>query len=264
MQRLAKKHIEQHANPRKNREADIEADELPVCCNTLSSDAAEMLGETFCALVRKAEPDLANEAVVREVCHLMEVWGTDSESVAAKDSAKRETVQDLTPKQSERRRPGILGASAEGRESRPGRLQAATPVADDACQGQYFTSTATANAYGSVYPPASGVGMSGKRVVGTESQVLCTAPNCSTATAHRCQKSINKYSDGDPAGYYDVPPRSQPVHAPKQTEEPYVLDVVVGVSRLHKVSLPTLLMKPIYWSPVNDVAVVMRATWFYR
>lgn len=41
-------------------------------------------------------------------------------------------------------------------------------------------------------------------------------------------------------------------------------DVVVGVSRLHMVSLPTLCMQPIYWSPVNDNAVVMRGTWFYR
>ncbi|TQN73517.1 putative phospholipase [Colletotrichum shisoi] len=42
------------------------------------------------------------------------------------------------------------------------------------------------------------------------------------------------------------------------------IDVVVGVSRLHMVSIPALQMKPIYWSPVNDIAVVLRATWFYR
>ncbi|KAK2612861.1 hypothetical protein QQS21_001141 [Conoideocrella luteorostrata] len=43
-----------------------------------------------------------------------------------------------------------------------------------------------------------------------------------------------------------------------------IQEVVVGISRLHKVALPTLHMKPIYWSPVNDVVMVMRATWFYR
>ena len=42
------------------------------------------------------------------------------------------------------------------------------------------------------------------------------------------------------------------------------VEVAVGVSRLHMVSLPMLQMKPIYWSPVNDMAVVTRATWFYR
>ena len=42
------------------------------------------------------------------------------------------------------------------------------------------------------------------------------------------------------------------------------IDVAVGLSRLHMVSLPVLQMKPIYWSPINDLAVVTRATWFYR
>ncbi|KAJ8107242.1 hypothetical protein ONZ43_g6796 [Nemania bipapillata] len=42
------------------------------------------------------------------------------------------------------------------------------------------------------------------------------------------------------------------------------IDVLVGVSRLHEVTLPALQMKPIYWSPVNDIATVLRATWFYR
>lgn len=41
-------------------------------------------------------------------------------------------------------------------------------------------------------------------------------------------------------------------------------DVVVGLARLHKVSLHTLQMKPIYWSPVNDIAIVTRGTWFYK
>jgi hypothetical protein len=41
-------------------------------------------------------------------------------------------------------------------------------------------------------------------------------------------------------------------------------DIPVGVSRLHKVSLPILQMKPIYWSPVNDISIVMRSTWFYK
>ncbi|KAI9679488.1 MAG: hypothetical protein M1817_005510 [Caeruleum heppii] len=42
------------------------------------------------------------------------------------------------------------------------------------------------------------------------------------------------------------------------------LSVLVGVSRLHRVELPTLLMKPIYWSPLHDISAVARGTWFYR
>lgn len=40
--------------------------------------------------------------------------------------------------------------------------------------------------------------------------------------------------------------------------------VAVGVSRLHHVAMPDLQMEPIYWRPVNDIAPVMRATWFYK
>lgn len=38
----------------------------------------------------------------------------------------------------------------------------------------------------------------------------------------------------------------------------------VGVSRLHLVEMPDLIMKPIYWSPINDTSDVIRATWFYK
>lgn len=42
------------------------------------------------------------------------------------------------------------------------------------------------------------------------------------------------------------------------------VDVPVGVSRLHLVQLPTLQMKPIYWSPIHDICAVTRGTWFYK
>ncbi|KAI9886154.1 MAG: hypothetical protein M1823_002057 [Watsoniomyces obsoletus] len=42
------------------------------------------------------------------------------------------------------------------------------------------------------------------------------------------------------------------------------IHIPVGISRLHYVELPDLDMKPIYWSPVNDIATVVRGTWFYR
>ncbi|KAL9109519.1 MAG: hypothetical protein Q9227_005854 [Pyrenula ochraceoflavens] len=40
--------------------------------------------------------------------------------------------------------------------------------------------------------------------------------------------------------------------------------VPVGISRLHLVEIPDLVMKPIYWSPINDISSVNRATWFYK
>lgn len=49
----------------------------------------------------------------------------------------------------------------------------------------------------------------------------------------------------------------------RQTSEDENAFIPVGVSRLHLVEMPDLLMKPIYWSPVNDVSAVLRGTWFY-
>lgn len=50
----------------------------------------------------------------------------------------------------------------------------------------------------------------------------------------------------------------------EKKEIPSTSEVPVGISRLHLVRLPSLLMKPIYWLPVNDMASVTRGTWFYR
>ncbi|KAI5840786.1 DDHD domain-containing protein [Morchella snyderi] len=51
---------------------------------------------------------------------------------------------------------------------------------------------------------------------------------------------------------------SPPPTPPIQTEIP------VGLQRLHQVLLPSFIMTPIYWSPLQDVASVMRGTWFYK
>ncbi|KAL9059027.1 MAG: hypothetical protein Q9162_001415 [Coniocarpon cinnabarinum] len=40
--------------------------------------------------------------------------------------------------------------------------------------------------------------------------------------------------------------------------------VPVGVSRLHEVVLPNFQLQPIYWSPANDIAKIIRGTWFYK
>ena len=60
--------------------------------------------------------------------------------------------------------------------------------------------------------------------------------------------------------------RKSKLKAPKQSQdsEQDKVYVPVGVSRLHLVELPDLLMQPIYWSPINDTSNVIRATWFYR
>lgn len=53
-------------------------------------------------------------------------------------------------------------------------------------------------------------------------------------------------------------PHSKPNETKKRAFVP------VGVSKLHLVEMPDLVMKPIYWSPINDQASVIRATWFFE
>lgn len=48
----------------------------------------------------------------------------------------------------------------------------------------------------------------------------------------------------------------------KRTKD--IKDITVGISRLHLVKLPALRMEPVYWSPVHDIAIVTRGTWFYK
>lgn len=52
--------------------------------------------------------------------------------------------------------------------------------------------------------------------------------------------------------------------ARKPPEEPAQKEIPVGIQRLHKVLLPSLVMAPIYWSPLHDVSSVVRGTWFYK
>ena len=48
------------------------------------------------------------------------------------------------------------------------------------------------------------------------------------------------------------------------TPSPKTISVTVGVSRLHVVEIPSLVMKPIYWSQINDHHKVVRATWLFK
>jgi DDHD domain len=75
----------------------------------------------------------------------------------------------------------------------------------------------------------------------------------------------------DAANRSPSPPQHSRLHKvfhPHKEEDEQVVEedkvfVPVGISRLHLVELPELLMKPIYWSPVNDISAVLRGTWFY-
>ncbi|KAF2637942.1 hypothetical protein P280DRAFT_86229 [Massarina eburnea CBS 473.64] len=57
-----------------------------------------------------------------------------------------------------------------------------------------------------------------------------------------------------------------PARGPPKPKTGPTAKVPVGVSRLHHVVMDTesIRMEPIYWRPVNDIAQVLRGTWFYK
>ncbi|OCK83271.1 DDHD domain-containing protein [Lepidopterella palustris CBS 459.81] len=65
----------------------------------------------------------------------------------------------------------------------------------------------------------------------------------------------------------DMPPKKNKESTRRRNPKPGPsAKVPVGVSRLHNVvmSAESIWMEPIYWSPVNDIADVIRGTWFYK
>ncbi|KAK3670187.1 hypothetical protein LTR78_009943 [Recurvomyces mirabilis] len=55
-----------------------------------------------------------------------------------------------------------------------------------------------------------------------------------------------------------------PAPEQRRKEDRPEMSVPVGVSRLHKVEMPELVMEPIYWTPIHDSAQMVRGTWFYQ
>lgn len=79
--------------------------------------------------------------------------------------------------------------------------------------------------------------------------------------------SVEYAASSDDEGNHSNKDRSRsrsPRRHRRKEKEPEKVFVPVGVSRLHLVEMPDLIMKPIYWSPINDTSDVIRATWFYK
>lgn len=92
----------------------------------------------------------------------------------------------------------------------------------------------------------------------------------SRPTTHAPQKDVR--SSRPKVKAYDTYLWEDPSHLAEHSPAPQARSqesgptakVAVGISRLHQVEMPELRMTPIYWTPVNDTAQVIRGTWFYK
>ncbi|KAK3304478.1 DDHD domain-containing protein [Chaetomium strumarium] len=208
---------------------------VPVCCAELAIDASAELRREFCAVTRRRQQSLDHdrvlEGVMAQLARLrMDVEGTRPASAAGLLSGTGPAVQVVGSAGSR-----LSMASAEGElaSSLPvgGCIPARPPVLDD--------------------------GISGKPFVRVEPTPRSNRSSGVATPDDRAARTVPKgRARGDSRA--SVPVRPSTGRLEDSVEVP------VGISRLHMVSLPVLQMKPIYWSPVNDIATVLRATWFYR
>ncbi|KAI1112981.1 DDHD domain-containing protein [Nemania sp. NC0429] len=271
--RLAVKHADKHAREVSRRDSVplFDGTELPVgdvaplCCPDLLVDVGLALRGSFCAVARRRQPMLDPQAIAQAVMAEMQTMRYESSNGPSPQSRNSSTATSMSlgALVSERvmsRRDSL----AQTRDShQPSTLELSRGARVQSQNVGRLSTEQNAIATVPAKPPLSDAGISGKPFirVGTPGTAIFSQPSSlsnavpasSTPVQHEERRaSLPSCETAQPSPQQD-----------KQTETNSV-DVPVGVSRLHEVALPALQMKPIYWSPVNDMATVLRATWFYR
>lgn len=266
---LLSKHQKKHAQDRSPALVEAPSNSLanaatPVCCQTLLIDASNALRENFCQVTRRKQKDLGQENVIQRVMAAME---KDRPKPIVVPPRVAPSMSSSSPRTEAFVAPG-LSTSTRGRapslskppESRAGSTDprptrhpmSSTPVTD-----KFLLKPAPVP----VRPPVIDDGISGKPLLNVEESKAEASLQTDLATTEAPLPAISKHERvkedrGDCPSTEDGKENS--VTGPRAVEVP------VGISRLHLTSLPALQMKPLYWSPVNDMAIVTRATWFYR
>ncbi|KAK7920179.1 hypothetical protein PG985_008201 [Apiospora marii] len=290
---LAIKHKEKHAREGPGHEltlpdidpmSDTET-ELPLCCPELLSDVGIQLRTSFCSVARKRQLALDRDRLAREVMVYMKTLRTDatasvtrrhasmshskSESLAKAaflaNSKENTSLADLpndigrrtfgrksesasqSRRESRARSPSSLtarGSPIEAHASSPISVRAS--VADDGISGMPFVRVGTPETIH--YSPNNS---------------LPRGPSSLIESRMMAEEKPSRERPMSPEQSAAEMPSTMPERGRKPRAKAAVA-VPVGVSRLHEVTLPALQMKPIYWSPINDIAAVQRATWFYK
>ncbi|KAL6810232.1 DDHD domain-containing protein [Trichoderma camerunense] len=257
IQELASKHIHIHSDNQTRGSTTQAAEALPetlltACCPQLAIDTLAELDTAFCALVRKTNPLFDVDEVVKDVISVM-----NQPHELRSISTSRRHVPIRHPLLTRERHGGIPSdhiSPSDGATSSHGTPE--TRIRRERRTTGYVT--------------ASDDGISGRpfvRVLSSEhTQQMTTAKQQrSDEPAIETPQIDDQIDDKNLEANDEIPPeQSNGIENAVPNPEDEDKDVVVGLARLHKVSLQTLQMKPIYWSPVNDIAIVTRGTWFYK
>ncbi|KAL0940820.1 DDHD domain-containing protein [Colletotrichum truncatum] len=286
---LAAKHSQKHGGMLQLSSAEGYASSnlntpIAVCCPDLFIDVSTELQNTFCALVRKHQPLLGQDNVVQEVMMEMRRRGSaDATSEEVRPRSGENTSMRPRADSARSWQMGIVGSFSPRREaatefSQPHKesvlsvVEAKMRERSDSQPSEQTSRPSTPGTGISLRPPTVDDGISGKPFLRagirqrpqdgyTTSFPPIDVPSINNAEEHGARRPIKEQET------VGIRTRANTMQAATASDASYrreAIDVVVGVSRLHMVSIPALQMKPIYWSPVNDIAVVLRATWFYR
>ncbi|UKZ79298.1 hypothetical protein TrVFT333_007048 [Trichoderma virens FT-333] len=248
IQELASKHIRIHSDIQIQRSTTQAPEALPetlltACCPQLAIDALAELDTAFCALVRKTNPLFDVDEVVKDVISVM---SQPHELRSIPNKGRHVPIRH--PLLTRERYGGIpsdhnsssdgatsqLYGTPEARRRRERRTAGYVTTSDDGISGRPFV-----------------------RVLSSEHVQPIT-----TAKQQRSDEPViepPQINDKIVEANDELPTeQSTGIEDAVPNLEDEDKDVVVGLARLHKVSLQTLQMKPIYWSPVNDVAIVTR------
>ncbi|KXJ89653.1 DDHD domain-domain-containing protein [Microdochium bolleyi] len=277
---LALKHVELHATERPPQDfmdagfdTAVDQDEGEGrCCAELVVDVGIALRTSFCALARRRQPGLDRDQVALKVMDEIKKLG---ESFLDPDRRRDSSVASVrlvgainvksgamegqsSSRPSSRRDSRSMPQGVPGTQVLPIDTSVArsslarTSAADDGLTGMPFVRVGTpeSNTFSPVssLPKATGALFGDKP---NEDQLRRGRQRSNTAQKPMASREASRRL------------RAASTTAEQKAASP-TANVPVGVSRLHEVSLPALQMKPIYWSPVNDISTVLRATWFYR
>lgn len=263
---LAVRHAEKHACEGPSREPMQPALDtsptpetgMPLCCPDLLSDVGITLRTSFCALARRRQQVLHRERVAQDIMAEMETLRVDSTATATTQHRRSGSVSSDQQRTESSKRLSHLSSTSN---SRPSSRRAYPSEAQDpreirvrprssltACGASVET-----NADVSVPIKSSLVddGISGKPFVRVDAPDSAPfSPPSSLAkvpTPNPVSGPTGALSNEKSQNEILEPHRPSPPPGREKEPRQISVEVTVGVSRLHEVSLPALQMKPIYW-----------------
>lgn len=276
---LVMKHQEMHERESQPQSAALRVgSQLPeaggrVCCSELLIDASAELRKAFCALTRRRLRVLDQDKLIRSVMSRLQRPAPITAPLSTVARQKPPSVSpsnaspplplDPVPQLGEREEERIAAGSEDEPQTGSDRRSAAPALPPDLVGGTI-----------PVRPPAAEDGISGRPFVRVETEAASSGRSTPASSA-RHYAPAGGGTPADPsvssthakaADDLGTKPsnRAQSLSRDVKMSPRDSVEIPVGISKLHMVSLPILQMKPIYWSPVNDIAIVLRATWFYR